>query len=293
MRARNRYTRETADGGFWEQAFILTAPDGQPFDRYGGAVALSADGYTAMVGSRAYWTGIVNTDGSSASNVTNGRPGKAYVYRRTSQLGNDWELIAVLTGGLDMSSNLVDEFGYSLKLSADGDVALVGARKAAVDGAQQQGAAYVFSNLLQATDLETNFPPPPPPPPSVPIPPSVLGSQQSPPPPSTTGPVNSSPSPVPRGDMPPPAPPSSSGSSTVGIAVGVAIGVAAAIAIGVGIFFCIKKSQASSGAKYSVPQNEDDYGKPITQATNASPPPRPQQASYAPPATAPAADGKV
>jgi IPT/TIG domain/FG-GAP repeat len=86
---------------------------------FGGSVALSADGNTALVG-----------DPSATS-----RRGTVWVYTRT---GSAWTRNAILTGG-----NAAGEgrFGRSVALSADGATALIGDPSAA----SQHGVAWVFS----------------------------------------------------------------------------------------------------------------------------------------------------
>ncbi len=87
--------------------------------RFGRAVALSADGDTALVGAP--------RDGENA--------GAAWVLTRS---GTTWTVQAKLTAGAQESG--AGRFGRSVALSADGDTALVGAPN---DGGR--GAAWVFT----------------------------------------------------------------------------------------------------------------------------------------------------
>jgi hypothetical protein len=91
-------------GGTWSQEAKLTASDGAAGDLFGSAVALSADGNTAVVG--AY--------GKSSSK------GAAYVFVRS---GSMWSQQQQLTAG----SAAGDQFGSAVAVSGDGKVALVGA----------------------------------------------------------------------------------------------------------------------------------------------------------------------
>ncbi len=105
-------------GAAWTQQARLTASDGASLDIFGGTVALSADGLTALIGAPG--------DDSYT--------GSAYVYERS---GTTWTEQAKLTAPGNANG---DEFGASLDLSTDGMTALVGARR----DEQFTGSAYVF-----------------------------------------------------------------------------------------------------------------------------------------------------
>src|SRR3979490_2034953 len=118
----------------------LQATDGTSGDRFGVSVALSSDGRVALIGAFA----------------KNTLRGAAYVFVRHN---NTWiqeqELLAA-----DGSSG--DQFGRAVTISADGNVALIGAPgKNAGVGVAGKGTAYVFvrhnhiwtqQQELQATD---------------------------------------------------------------------------------------------------------------------------------------------
>ncbi|HWE82467.1 MAG TPA: fibronectin type III domain-containing protein [Gaiellaceae bacterium] len=95
------------------------------FGGFGWSVALSADGNTALMGSPG----------------DNGDAGRAWVFTRT---GTTWSPATQLieTGADNSGSGGAGEFGTSVALSADGNTALV---SAAFDGAENQGAAWVFT----------------------------------------------------------------------------------------------------------------------------------------------------
>jgi hypothetical protein len=99
----------------WVQQAELKDPSGAANDDFGYSVALSADGGTALVGARGKSTGR----------------GSAFVFTGS---GSSWTQQAELTAsnGADM-----DDFGISVALSADGDIALV--------GAEGKNSAYVFT----------------------------------------------------------------------------------------------------------------------------------------------------
>ena len=122
-------------GTTWSQQFKVTAADGQAFDNFGCAVALSGD--TLVVGS--YLDD--NPGGNDA--------GAAYVFVRS---GVTWSQQAKLLAP-DSTDN--SEFGYSVGLS--GDTALVGAFGQPVGGGLDTGAAYVFVRDGTAWSLQSEL----------------------------------------------------------------------------------------------------------------------------------------
>jgi len=110
--------------GAWDHEATLTPDRGSKSDLFGGSVAVSRDGTTALVGAK-------NSD------QPNGRgAGSAYVFDVT---GDGWTLRRELTSE---SRNLNDSFGASLDVSNDGTTALVGAF--GEPNAEFVGSAYVF-----------------------------------------------------------------------------------------------------------------------------------------------------
>ncbi|MDX1532073.1 MAG: T9SS type A sorting domain-containing protein, partial [Rhodothermales bacterium] len=110
-------------GATWSEEAKLTASDGADGDGFGGAVALSADGETALIGA-----------------VGAGTPdfaGAAYVFSRD---GGTWTEEARLTAA-DPAAD--DALGRSVALSADGQYAVAGAYQDDDAGASS-GAVYVF-----------------------------------------------------------------------------------------------------------------------------------------------------
>jgi len=113
------------DGDSWAQTTKLVAADGYPLDYFGSDVALSGDGKTALVGA---FGDDPNGPGS----------GSSYLFSRT---GATWIQSAKLVSwdGQDRTN-----FGDSTALSADGRLALVGARTYRNATGEAVGAVYVF-----------------------------------------------------------------------------------------------------------------------------------------------------
>jgi len=117
-------------GATWTQEATLSASNTSgPFDNFGHAVALSADGNTALIGDP----------------TEDEETGSAYVFTGS---GSTWTQQVELTGS-DAAKGW--QFGTSVALSADGQTALVGAP------ASDAGSAYVFGgsgpNWTQQAEL--------------------------------------------------------------------------------------------------------------------------------------------
>lgn len=98
----------------------------QQSDAFGGILALSWDGNTALVGSN---SGVV------------------YIYNRSN---GSWTASpsAVLSDPSSGNSGLLgDFFGSSIAVSGDGTTALVGASGASANGISQAGKAYIFTEV--------------------------------------------------------------------------------------------------------------------------------------------------
>ena len=109
----------TKSGSTWTQQSILTASDGAANDYFGISVSLSSDGSTALVG----------------AHYKSSSTGAAYIFTKS---GSTWTQQQKITAS-DAVTN--DYFGYSVSLSADGSIALVGA----YGKSSATGAAYVFT----------------------------------------------------------------------------------------------------------------------------------------------------
>lgn len=110
-----------------QQAKLRPNPDGTHSDWFGGSVALSSDGNTALVS--AVWDDIVPGEDN----------GSAYVFVRS---GINWSRQAKLQAS-DSASN--DNFGESVALSADGNTAYIGAPNADTNPTVDSGAVYIFT----------------------------------------------------------------------------------------------------------------------------------------------------
>lgn len=112
----------TWDGFTWIEQQKLTASDGVSVDGFGFAVALSADGTTALIGAP----------------FAGGSSGAAYVFTLD---GSTWVEQQKLTAS-DATEDAL--FGYSMALSADASTLLIGAVRDS-EYYTYGGAAYVFA----------------------------------------------------------------------------------------------------------------------------------------------------
>jgi hypothetical protein len=117
----------TRSGSIWTQQAKLLAPDGAVSSFFGKSVALSSDAGTILIGASG------TSDGGTTAN------GAVYVFTRNSIT---WTQQAKLLAG-DKTNE--DFFGYSVALSSDGSIALIGAHGKSDSGTTANGAAYVFT----------------------------------------------------------------------------------------------------------------------------------------------------
>lgn len=122
--AANRVYAYRNTGSSWVE-YILEATDGHTGIIFGRIVAISTDGNTIVTG--AY-----------RDSAPNANQGSVYLYRWN---GAAWvgEKITASDGAAN------DYFGYSVSLSSDGTMLLVGAPAATVSGHAAQGAAYLYT----------------------------------------------------------------------------------------------------------------------------------------------------
>lgn len=112
----------TRSGSTWTQQARLSASDPVNTGLFGKSVALNSDGSTLLVGS--YYS--------------NSFKGSAYVFTRS---GSTWTQQAKLTAPDGLSD---DYYGYSVALSSNGDIAVVGSSRD--DNAlEDSGSAYVYT----------------------------------------------------------------------------------------------------------------------------------------------------
>ncbi|MFT7579723.1 MAG: MYXO-CTERM domain-containing protein, partial [Myxococcota bacterium] len=111
--------------GRWETRYVYPDPS-LTADEFGSALALSADGSTALVGAcKTDYFGLVDF-------------GSVYVFQRSGGL---WEVQQQLFAGMPGDQY----FGCAVALSGDGNTALIGGLHADLSGSQDQGAAWVFT----------------------------------------------------------------------------------------------------------------------------------------------------
>ena len=165
----------TRTNGKWTEQSKLLASDGSSFDNFGASVSISGDGNTAIVGAfgdsgsrgSAYtyirtngtWSEqakLLASDGSrndlfgiSVSISSDGNTviigasnddrykGSAYIYTRSNGTWSEQTKIVASDG------SIVDQFGWSVSISSDGDTAIVGA----YGDDNYKGSAYIFTRI--------------------------------------------------------------------------------------------------------------------------------------------------
>lgn len=109
----------TRNGATWSQEANFAASNTEAGDRFGLSVSLSADGHTLAVGApeeNSDTTGVNSVANNSADNA-----GAAYVFVRS---GATWSQEAYIKAS---NTDIFDQFGTSVSLSADGNTLAVGA----------------------------------------------------------------------------------------------------------------------------------------------------------------------
>jgi hypothetical protein len=139
------YTRDTND--IWSQQAYVKASNTEDVDLFGGAVAVSSDGDTLVVGATGEDSNATGIDGLSNNSALNA--GAVYVYTRTS---NVWTQQAYVKAS---NTETGDGFGGAVAVSSDGNTLVVGAtgedsNATGIDGAQgagalDAGAVYVYT----------------------------------------------------------------------------------------------------------------------------------------------------
>jgi hypothetical protein len=140
------FTR-TAD--VWTEQALIKASNPDDSDRFGAAIAISADGNLLAVGASYESSSATGIDGNQADNSA-GLSGAAYVFVRQ---GTAWQQEAYIKAS---NTDPVDQFGHSIALSGDGTTLAVGAigedsSSTGTSGvqtdnsAESSGAVYVFT----------------------------------------------------------------------------------------------------------------------------------------------------
>jgi hypothetical protein len=118
----------TLSGGMWiQQGEKLTGGGESGEGRFGGSVALSAEGNAALIG-------------GPEDNSAEPGSGAAWVFNRS---GSAWNQSAELTGGKEEVGR--GKFGSSVALSADGEIALIGAPVDSPHSFAYAGAVWAFA----------------------------------------------------------------------------------------------------------------------------------------------------
>jgi hypothetical protein len=136
--------------GQWSFQQKLTIDSGHEDDEYGRAVALTAKGDRLVVGAR-----FAQVGGEDA--------GAVYIYRFDPSAGQ-WLLEQVVTDEARVGG---DEYGRAVAFNPEGDMLVVGARRADGDSVADVGAVFVYdldrprgtwtlAQKLQESDLERN-----------------------------------------------------------------------------------------------------------------------------------------
>jgi len=117
----------TSSGSTWTHQFRLTASDGAEGDYFGSAMAISADGNTALIGAYNKTVGV------------NASQGTVYPFTRSGSL---WSQRAAMNASDGAGG---DSFGSLVAIASNGDSALIGAYNKTIGGNSSQGAAYAFN----------------------------------------------------------------------------------------------------------------------------------------------------
>ncbi len=140
------------DGQGWSQQAYIKAPSPALYDRFGIWLAMSEDGNTLAVGAPGEDSGATGVDGDFTDKSALSA-GAAFVFTRN---GQTWSQQAYIKAS---NTEEMDEFGYGIALSADGDTLAVGSGDASkasgIDGDQADnslpgaGAVHVFARVGQ------------------------------------------------------------------------------------------------------------------------------------------------
>ncbi|MEM9461308.1 MAG: DUF4215 domain-containing protein [Myxococcota bacterium] len=132
-----------------EQAYVKASNTGWN-DQFGHSIALADDGNTLAVGAMLEDSSATGIDGNQGNGSSTGNAGAVYVFVRNGM--SQWSQQAYVKAS---NTGELDQFGYSVALSGDGNTLAVGARGEAssatgIDGDQTDdsvataGAVYVF-----------------------------------------------------------------------------------------------------------------------------------------------------
>jgi len=134
----------TRAGATWAQQVYIKSSNTGANDQFGKSVALSSDGSTLVVGAPGEASNATGVGGDQTNNSAT-LSGAAYVFTR---IGTIWSQQAYLKAS---NTGVLDKFGSSVAISADGGTLAVGATGEASSGVQSDnsasgaGAVYVFT----------------------------------------------------------------------------------------------------------------------------------------------------
>lgn len=114
-------------GTTWSQETVLSASDKAASDSFGNFAKFNNDGSKLIIGCR-------NSDPGGVTNA-----GAAYIFTR---IGSTWSQQIKLSSSDKVSG---DAFSWSVTMSGDGSVAIIGARNKDPSGITNAGKAYIFS----------------------------------------------------------------------------------------------------------------------------------------------------
>ena len=136
------FTREP-NSVYWEQQSLFHASDpvSSDNDQFGISVAMSKNGTKALVA-------------STHQNLYGKNRGAVYYFTRH---GKTWTQQSVFGASDPVADN--DEFGTSIAMSADGNMALIGAEKSCCQG-HKRGVVYCFKRHGNTWMQESHFGPP-------------------------------------------------------------------------------------------------------------------------------------
>ena len=135
-------------GTTWSEQAYIKAPNAEAADQFGAAVALSADGNVLAVGANQEDSNDVGVGGTGANDLAL-QSGAAYTFTRS---GTVWSFDTFIKPS---NTELADEFGFALALSADGSRLVISAPgedggsmmiggNQADNSVASAGAVYVF-----------------------------------------------------------------------------------------------------------------------------------------------------
>ncbi|WP_165313533.1 hypothetical protein [Vibrio ziniensis] len=137
------------ENGVWSQSAYIKAPNAEEQDRFGSSLSLSADGSRLAVGAPFEDSSATGINGDETNNDGN-NTGAVYLY---SNSDSGWSKEAYIKASNTDTTVGNTYFGWSVSLSADGEVLAVGSYGeaggvAGIDGDETQSSTYSFSGAV-------------------------------------------------------------------------------------------------------------------------------------------------